>query len=59
MSSPAFLQLFSRRINMKQDADLRIDVAAEEQRKMGKTQKGEMRESMGFDVIDDQCCRND
>lgn len=25
MSSPAFLQLFSRYINMKQDADLRID----------------------------------
>lgn len=40
MSSPAFFQLFSRHINMKQDADLRIDVAAEEQRMVGKTQKG-------------------
>lgn len=58
MSSPAFLQLFSRYINMKQGADLRIDGRGGAGNG-GKNTKGDLRESAGFDLIDDQCCRND
>lgn len=58
MSSPAFLQLFSRYINMKQGADLRIDGRGGAENG-GKDTKGDLRESTGFDLIDDQCCRND
>lgn len=58
MSSPAFLQLFSRYINMKQAADLRIDGRGGAENG-GKDTKGDQRESAGFDLIGDQCCRND
>lgn len=58
MSSPAFLQLFSRYINMKQGADLRIDGRGGVENG-GKDTKGDQRESAGFDLIGDQCCRND
>lgn len=55
MSSPALLQLFSRCINMKHDADLRIDG----RRGAENGEKDTKGERKGFDSIDDQCCRND